>query len=507
MKKKNSKIRNIVYAFLIITLCVVSSCKDNILTGENTECSNTSTTRAIQSYFPFMKGVDLSYANELEDLGIKFYEDSIPKDIYQLMNNHGANLARIRLWHNPTWTNYSNLKDAKKSISRAKALNMYVLLDFHYSDTWTDPQQNYIPAAWLPVIDDLDVLSDSVYQYTYNTLDHLYKSKLLPDWVQIGNEINKNIMVRDTTELLPVNLVRNVKLLSAGIKAVHHFNADYDLNIQTVLHVAMAPEESMEWVGNLTRLGIENFDIFGLSYYPQWQGYTPKDLGVLTKNMRDTYHKKLLVAETGHIWTRQWNDTLINLMSKMGPGYPECPCPQLQKDFLIEVRNEVRYNGGAGVIAWEPEWVSTPNQVTLWGAGSNWENVAFFDFNNNLIQPGGIDFLSEENAEVTFRVDMTNIDTSNGVYITGEFTKGDWDQWQFFPMKQEGNSSIYYFKTNLSLGQTGAYYYLNAADWNAKESIPESCQLKWEDRLYEIPNNAKSMIISNVWSSCETTFE
>lgn len=504
MKTNYQKTTGIICLMLIVTVCFIYSCKDELSTSETNQYLENPTTRSAMSGFPFMKGVDLSYANELEDLGVNFYVDSIQEDIYQIMQEHGANLARIRLWHNPTWTNYSTLSDAKKSIARAKALNMYVLLDFHYSDTWTDPQQNYIPAAWLPVIDNPLMLSDSVYCYTYNTLNHLKNSNLLPDWVQIGNEINKNIMVRDTTELTPINLERNVRLLSAGIKAVRHFNADNNTNIQTVLHVAMAPEESMTWVGNLIRLGIERFDIFGLSYYPQWQGYTPKDLGVLTKNMENKYKVKLLVAETGHIWTRQWNDTLINLMSKMGPGYPECPCPQLQKDFLIEVRNEVRNNGGAGVIAWEPEWVSTPNQITLWGAGSNWENVAFFDFNNNLIKPGGIDFLSEDNVEVTFRVDMTNVDTSHGVYITGEFTKGDWDQWQFFPMKQEGNSSIYYFKTNLYPGQTGAYYYLNAADWDAKESIPESCKLKWDNRLYEITSSASSMIISNVWSSCET---
>ena len=66
--------------------------------------------------------------------------------------------------------------------------------------------------------------------------------------MQIGNEINKNIMVRDTTELTPVNLKRNVRLLCAGIKAVRHFNEKNNTNIQTVLHVAMAPEESMAWV-------------------------------------------------------------------------------------------------------------------------------------------------------------------------------------------------------------------------------------------------------------------
>lgn len=505
MKKKAQNSNGIIYLVLIILCSAIYSCKEELMLNENGDAS---VSRSISSStLPFIKGVDLSYANELEDLGVQFHEDSIVKDVYQIMHDHGANMARIRLWHNPTWTQYSTLSDVKVSIARAKALNMYVLLDFHYSDTWTDPQQNQIPAAWLPVVDNLPVLSDSVYGYTLRILNDLKKNNLLPDWVQIGNEINKNIMVRDSTELLPINYSRNVSLLNAGIRAVHYFNTENSTNIQTVLHVAMAPEESMTWVGKLIQLGIENFDIFGLSYYPQWQGYTPKDLGVLTKNMKNQYNKKILVAETGHIFTRRWNDTFINLMSKMGPGYPECPCPQLQKDFLIEVRNEVRNNGGAGVIAWEPEWVSTPNQVTLWGAGSNWENVTFFDFNNNLMKPGGIDFLSEKNVEVTFRVDMSNVDTRQGVYITGEFTKGDWEQWQFFPMKQEGNSSIYYFKTNLYPGQSGAYYYLNAADWNAKEMIPESCQLKWNDRLYEIATSSNTMIISNIWSSCETIAE
>src|SRR3712207_8656828 len=61
-------------------------------------------------------------------------------------------------------------------------------------------------------------------------------------------------------------------------------------------------------------------------------------------------------------------------MSKMCIGYPETPCPQLQKDFLIEVKEALIANGGAGFCAWEPFWVSANNQ-TLWGVGSNWENV------------------------------------------------------------------------------------------------------------------------------------
>lgn len=68
---------------------------------------------------------------------------------------------------------------------------MYVLLDFHYSDTWTDPEQNVVPAAWASVVNNTTVLSDSVYNYTLSTLQTLLSENLLPNMVQIGNETNK----------------------------------------------------------------------------------------------------------------------------------------------------------------------------------------------------------------------------------------------------------------------------------------------------------------------------
>ena len=97
------------------------------------------------------------------------------------------------------------MSDVKKSIKRAKDLGMYVLLDFHYSDTWTDPEQNAVPAAWASVVNNTTVLSDSVYNYTLSTLQTLLSENLLPNMVQIGNETNKNIMVADNSLLEPVD--------------------------------------------------------------------------------------------------------------------------------------------------------------------------------------------------------------------------------------------------------------------------------------------------------------
>ena len=86
---------------------------------------------------------------------------------------------RIRLWHNPTWTNYSNINDVKKSIQRAKSEGMNVLLDFHYSDSWADPSNQEIPLAWLNQINNTELLGDLVYNYTFDTLNELYNSNLL----------------------------------------------------------------------------------------------------------------------------------------------------------------------------------------------------------------------------------------------------------------------------------------------------------------------------------------
>lgn len=69
-----------------------------------------------------------------------------------------------------------------------------------------------------------------------------------------------------------------------------------------------------------------------------------------------------------------------------------------------------------------------------------------------------------------------------------------------YVMNQVGSSNIYEFTTYLSKGQSGAYYYLNDTVWTAKETIPESCQLKWGNRLYEVSTTSTAQTITNTWS-------
>ena len=466
--------------FMLATGCQGQENYLNDMSANHSAATSTAGMRATD--YLFYQGADLSYVNELEDNGVKYHKDGSDVDPFTLLRSYGANIVRLRLWHNPSWTSYSTLNDVERSMKRAKTAGLEVLLDFHYSDTWTDPQQNLVPAAWKPVVKNSSLLSDSVYNYTYRTLKHLNSVGLLPVIVQIGNETNFNVIVADNNDLQPVNYTRNVKLFNAGLKAVSDFNEQYGKQIKTMLHVALDPGSAATWLVRHKRYGLNYFDLLGLSYYPQWQDYTPTELGNFASLLHDKYGTRLFVAETSQIWTRAWNDNNHNLMSKMCAGYPDVPSPQFQKDYVTEIKEALMNNGGAGFSVWEPFWVSASNK-TLWGVGSNWENATFFDFNNNLLPHSAIEAYGDYNVKVTFEVDMYEVGSSAKGYITGDFTDDGFGHWQIIPMHQAAEGSTkYYLNTYLCRNQTGEFYFLSDSTWSSREVINGSVQ----DRCYHI---------------------
>ena len=127
----------------------------------------------------FLFGNDLSYVNEMEDCGVDYFEDGVQKDPYDIFGDRGCNLVRLRLWHTPSWYDtlnsgerYSDLNDIKLAIARAKQKGFSVLLDFHLSDNWADPSKQLVPLAWLPGVDDLELLKDSLYNYLFSKRVH-----------------------------------------------------------------------------------------------------------------------------------------------------------------------------------------------------------------------------------------------------------------------------------------------------------------------------------------------
>ena len=84
-------------------------------------------------------------------------------DVITWTKQQGWNAARVRLFVNPKKQNPDGDPDAQvcqnldyvvRFCKRLKAEGFAVMLDFHYSDTWADPSNQWIPASWANLNED-----------------------------------------------------------------------------------------------------------------------------------------------------------------------------------------------------------------------------------------------------------------------------------------------------------------------------------------------------------------
>jgi arabinogalactan endo-1,4-beta-galactosidase len=393
----NFKVNIAFILFMVITLSL--SCKDDA--GET---PNAGTPDDPAFYF----GADLSYVNQILDHGGVYKDDGMAQSPYKIFKDHGANVIRLRLWHNPAWTKqvygtpatqlYNDLADVTKSIMLAKQQGLQVLLDVHYSDMWADPGKQEIPAAWKDIPDIL-VLKDSVYQYTLKILQHLNTRNLTPEFMQIGNETNCGMLYTNAHANFPACNVCNGEwqrmgtVVNAAITAVREATASTTIKTKVLLHVA-DPKHVDWWFTNMTdpRMGnVRDFDIIGFSYYPLWHTTVPIDaISTNITAFKSKFGKPVMILETAYPWTLTSNDNYNNQFGSHPPldGYPYTP--QGQYDLLVKMTREVKEGGGQGIFYWEPAWISS-EMKDLWGTGSSWENNTFFDFDGNSIH--GIDYM------------------------------------------------------------------------------------------------------------------
>jgi arabinogalactan endo-1,4-beta-galactosidase len=339
------------------------------------------------------RGADLSYVNELEDCGTVYSNGDRISDPYQIFAESGTNVVRLRLWHSPPWTDYSTLEDVRKSMRRARDSGMQVLLDFHYSDDWADPGDQIIPAAWSDT-EDSEELAQEVYQYTLDVLQSLFADDLLPAYVQVGNEINTEMLLDEKIpEDTKINWNRNVLMLNAGIKAVREFSAELDSAPQIMIHIAQ-PEYVEPWFDDAIAAGMLDFDLIGFSYYPKWSITPFSRIEDQVRRFKTKFDKDIVIVETAYPWTLDSDDSAPNLLGEdsLIDGYPASI--DGQRRFMIDLMQAVVDGGGLGVVFWVPAWVSS-DCSTRWGQGSHWENATLFDFENTEMHEGG-DFLSHE---------------------------------------------------------------------------------------------------------------
>lgn len=287
-------------------------------------------------------GADVSFLGQAEQRGVVFRDGDKAQPGLQILRQHGYNWIRLRLFHTPT--NLPNdLPYTMLLAKQAKALGFLFLLDYHYADDWADPGKQPAPKAWQSK--SHQDLVTAVFEYTRDTIAVFREAGVLPDMVQVGNEITNGMLWPDGK--LPANWDNFADLVYAGINGVDAGRGN-GRRPRIMIHI----DRGADMKGTkafLDRLNSYNipYDIIGQSYYPWWHG----SLNDLRKNlqfMAAEYQKDIIVVETAYNWKPG------NYVDKPAP-FPESP--QGQRDFLEELNRVVQEtpNGrGKGVFWWEP---------------------------------------------------------------------------------------------------------------------------------------------------------
>src|SRR3990172_4862989 len=125
-------------------------------------------------------GADVSFLAHAEKNGTAFKDGGRAKPGLQIFKDHGYNWVRLRLFHSPTRLP-NNLAYTIEQAQAAKKLGFKFLLNYHYSDTWADPQKQDIPAAWEEM--SHEELVEAVFAYTHDTIAAFREAGVMPDMV------------------------------------------------------------------------------------------------------------------------------------------------------------------------------------------------------------------------------------------------------------------------------------------------------------------------------------
>ena len=371
--------------FLFIALMILGgSCHKPVMPGPGG--GNPKDTTPATTILPY-RAMDLSYDYKIEDeLGLKFYDSAgVNLPLFQICSQAGVNLVRLRLWVHP----FDSDKECSLAavLSQAKKITGYGMklwLDLHFSDTWADPGHQATPAAWNGI--SFGALLDSVYAYTDSVMTQLQAQGISPQIVEVGNEINAGMLwpygnISDNADSSWQKLSSIIDTAYAAVRQVSpssqvmvHFagitGADYFFTHCDQFHI--------------------RYDLMGISFYPWWHGKDFTILGTGLNTLAAHHGKGVLIAETAYPFTLGTADQATNIVgdpSQLITQYPATPQGQL--DYLTGLSGVVASvpgGKGLGICYWEPDWIAYAGPAsTDWQNGSDWENLALFDFNSKAL--------------------------------------------------------------------------------------------------------------------------
>ena len=375
-------------------------------------------------------GGDISMLTKYEDAGVIYKEkDGNIVQPLTFFKEQGLNAMRVRLFVDPSLDNdkavCQDLDYVKALGKRIKDQGMTFMLDFHYSDTWADPGKQWTPNAWKSLSDE--ALGTQLYEYTKACLQQLKVAGATPDFIQTGNEISYGMLwgVKGTsanrcyTNSPDANWNRFFNLLKKAGQACR----EECPNAKIIIHSERTPKPAVltDYFDRMKNAGID-YDIIGLSYYPDYHGSLETLETALTTLENKNYGKDIWIVETGYSYA--WH---IGTDFDYSATYPltEEGQRQFTADLVTKLNN---HDSVKGLFWWWPEDNGNKNVTDSWWNAALYNHntgqpyAAFYELKNFANGSAGIGHIHGDMMEegAWYSIDgrrLTGKPAAKGLYI------------------------------------------------------------------------------------------
>lgn len=298
----------------------------------------------------FASGADVSWCTEMEADGKKFYnENGQETEMMALLKQLGMNAVRLRVWVNPEneYGPWCDKADVLEKARRAQAQGLAIMINFHYSDRFTDPSHQIKPAAWNGLT--MEQLKKAVADHTTDVLSALKAEGITPLWVQVGNETRPGMIFDegkiDWSKSGSAAWSGYIALSNAGYDAVKSVFPD----AKVIVHIDRGPEDNVWFYNSFKQYG-GKFDVIGLSHYPDWTNWSSDNDKTANniQKLNSTFKVPVMIVETGY------------------SAWDEAREKSVMDDLFAKTKN---LSGCAGIFYWEPEVYASwkPAVYTKWG--------------------------------------------------------------------------------------------------------------------------------------------
>jgi len=368
-------------------------------------------------------GGDLSVLLKYEEQNATYLnqEGKAITDLLTFVKEQGWNTIRVRLFvdpsNDPDKYVCQDLTYVKTLGKRIKDAGMNFMLDFHYSDTWADPEKQYTPKLW-------ETINTPVYEYIYTytkaSLEALKEAGATPDFIQIGNEISFG-MLWDACKVSAngswdAYLDDNWDQFATALKNASKGCREICPLAKIIIHTeqcANNPTLDVAFYKRIEQYEVD-YDVIGVSYYPYFKGPLSELDNGLTQLETNFPTKPIQVVETGYPskWAVVKDEKLKFDYTDTYPYSHEG-----QRNYTADLVTMLKKHKNVNGLSW---WFAEANAKGCTGdLKEGWYNASLFDNETGQALPALYELKKFDNGATNIQPISTNKEEDNSWYTLG----------------------------------------------------------------------------------------